>query len=378
LDRGGQLSELDFTEDDTEAADEQSEPLRIAPAERKLVTQPYDYSVETLAQRVATGKLILDIDYQRKYVWDNSKASRLIESLLMNVPVPVCYFAEIDNARHEVIDGLQRITAIVRFLGDEFSLRGISVLEELSGKTFSELPTKAQRQLENRAIRCIVITEESHPDIKFDVFERLNTGSVRLSAQELRNCIYRGKLNDSLKEIAKDSRLKQIMAGSRNHRMGHEELALRFFALHDAIDAYRPPLRQLLNEYMRKNRTNGVPRSLQSSFFEVCEAVYGVFGATPFQVTDQDGKVRNPVNKALFDAIMISAAFADLNAYKSNADAVKELRETLLGDEEFQAAIGRATADRSRMHKRVGDFAEGLREIGIPVDLDVPGGRDAG
>ena len=133
------MNELDFTDGDGEAADEQDEPLRVAPAERKLVTQPYDYSVETLAQRVASGKLVLDIDYQRKHVWDTAKASRLIESLIMNVPVPVCYFAEIDNARHEVIDGLQRITAIVNFLRDEYSLRGISVLEELAGKHFSQL-----------------------------------------------------------------------------------------------------------------------------------------------------------------------------------------------------------------------------------------------
>jgi hypothetical protein len=275
-----------------------------------------------------------------------------------------------------VIDGLQRISAIVKFLGDEFDLRGISVLEELTGKKFSELPAKAQRQLENRAIRCIVITEESHPDIKFDVFERLNTGSVRLSAQELRNCIYRGDLNDSLKEISKDSRFKQIMAGSRNHRMGHEELALRFFALHQAIHSYRPPLRQLLNEYMRTNRKTFVPQAEQVRFFAVCDAVYEAFGSTPFQVKGQDGKVRNPVNKALFDAIMMSAAFADLEAYVSKASEIRQLRENLLGDEEFQSAIGRATADRSRMHRRVGDFADGLRAIGVAVDLDLSAGDD--
>jgi hypothetical protein len=321
---------------------------------------------------VQSGKLVLDIDYQRKYVWDSAKASRLIESLLMNVPVPVCYFAEIDAAQHEVIDGLQRITAITDYLQDKYALRGISVLEELVGKRFSELPTKAQRQLENRAIRCIVITEESHPDIKFDVFERLNTGSVRLSAQELRNCIYRGKLNDSLKELAKDSRFTAILAGSRNRRMVHEELALRFFAVRHSISDYKPPLRQLLNEYMRQYRDIGVSSVEQRDLFAVCEAVYTVFSATPFQVQSLDGKSRNPVNKALYDAIMVAASYANLEQFVEKSQQIIELRERLLHDEEFTSAIGRATADRSRMYKRVGDFVKGLREAGVEVKLEVP------
>lgn len=191
---------LDGPGDSDEA--EQEEPLVIPPDERKLVTQPYDLGVRSIREDIRSGRISLNIAYQRKYVWDSGKASRLIESLLLNVPIPVCYFAEDDDGVYEVIDGLQRLTTIKRFLDDEFALIGVSVLSELNGLKFSNLIPRDQRRLESRTIRCIVITADSHPDIKFDVFERLNTGAATLTAQELRNSVYRGPFNDSLKELA--------------------------------------------------------------------------------------------------------------------------------------------------------------------------------
>lgn len=174
-----------FGEDiDDEDVDDQLDPLEISQAERRLVTQPYDLSLATLVDDIERDRLLLNIEYQRKYVWDRAKASRLIESFLINIPVPVCYFAENEDGTYEVIDGLQRITTIKMFLKDKFPLRGVSVLTELEGLHFSEMSPKDQRRLQNRTVRCIVITEDSHPDIKFDVFERLNTGSARLAHQE--------------------------------------------------------------------------------------------------------------------------------------------------------------------------------------------------
>src|SRR5687768_11591208 len=158
-------------DDDSEEMEDFSEPLDLQ-GDRRLVTQPYDYSIQQLVDEIGRGKIRLDIEYQRKYVWDDGKASRLIESLLLNVPIPVCYFAEDDDFNFEVIDGLQRITSLRRFMQDEFPLNGVTVLSEIQGKTFSELAPRDQRRLANRTIRCVAITADSHPDIKFDVFER--------------------------------------------------------------------------------------------------------------------------------------------------------------------------------------------------------------
>lgn len=172
----------EIDDEDYESSSEQAEALDLTIEERKLVTQPYDLGVKSISQDIEQDRIKLTIEYQRKYVWDSGKASRLIESLLLNVPIPVCYFAEDEGGSYEVIDGLQRLTTIKNYLEGQFALSGLSVLTELDGKRFKDLAPRDKRRLENRTIRCIVITEDSNPDIKFDVFERLNTGAAMLTA----------------------------------------------------------------------------------------------------------------------------------------------------------------------------------------------------
>ncbi|MFE5511615.1 DUF262 domain-containing protein [Streptomyces sp. NPDC056529] len=356
-----------FDEDEQDVTAEQAEPLEVPIEERRLVTQPYDLSLATLVDDIHRERLLLSIEYQRKYVWDRAKASRLIESFLLNIPVPVCYFAENEDGSYEVIDGLQRIQTIRDFLTGEFALRGVSVVSEFEGMFYADLPLKEQRRLGNRTVRCIVITDDSHPDIKFDVFERLNTGSAMLAAQELRNCIYRGSLNSFLKDLAEDQRFSRILGGLRNNRMAYEELALRFFSLHEDLAGYRPPLRQLLNTYMRKHRKGEPDVDSVRIFLETCDAVSSIFGSSAFRLS-RDGKL-GAFNKALFDAIMLPMAFADRGSAVSKSEQIRELRTELLDRESFQTAIGRATADRSRMHGRVSSFAAGLVKLGVRCDL---------
>ncbi|QTF73309.1 DUF262 domain-containing protein [Arthrobacter woluwensis] len=265
-----------------ESASEQSDALNLTADERKLVTQPYDLGVKGISDDIEKGRISLSIEYQRKYVWDSGKASRLIESLLFNVPIPVCYFAEDENGVYEVIDGLQRLQTIKNYLEDKFALGAISVLSELEGLKFSQLSPRDQRRLENRTIRCIVITEDSHPDIKFDVFERLNTGAASLAAQELRNSVYRGPFNDNLKALANEEYFRSLVSNSKNSRMEFEELILRFFSLTGGLEVYKPPLRQFLNEYMRLNKKVVPSNDRILQFRETCEAVRDVFGASPF------------------------------------------------------------------------------------------------
>lgn len=364
------LAEDDLDHDNEDQEDvtaEQEDALNVPVQERRLVTQPYDLSLTTLVDDIDNSRLLLNIAYQRKYVWDRSKASRLIESFLLNIPVPVCYFSENEDGTYEVIDGLQRIQTIYDFIKGEYALRGVSVITELEGKKFEELPVKEQRRLRNRTIRCIVITDDSHPDIKFDVFERLNTGSARLAAQELRNCIYRGPLNDFLKELAKDDSYQKILGGIRNNRMDYEEQALRFFALREDLGSYKPPLRQLLNTYMRHHRTTLPDDKQTKAFSETCQVVWDIFGADAFRLI-KDGKP-GAFNKALFDAIFIPLSFADKDSAREHAEDIRNIRTKLLEQQEFQTLIGRATADRTRMHGRIKTVADSLSEIGVQCDL---------
>ena len=307
---------------------ERNEPLDLTGDERRLVTQPYDLSVSGLVDDIDAGRLLLRMEYQRSYVWDDAKASRLIESLLLNVPIPVCYFAENEDGFLEVVDGQQRLQSIWRFISpkagdDRLKLRGTTVLSELNDSTFANLSNRDQRRIQNRTIRCIVITEDSHADIKFDVFERLNTGAVRLSDQELRNSIYRGTFNDLIKETALYEPFQRALGGQLVSRMEDAELVLRFVALADRLTAYKPPLRQFLNEYMREHREDVDPvRPLFDAFREVATTAEHVFGGDAFRRVNRTGGVGRTVNKALFDAVMLSLYFADRSEVEAHRDDV--------------------------------------------------------
>lgn len=362
--------------DDLDELEDISEPLDLQ-GDRRLVTQPYDYSIQQLVDEIGRGKIRLDIEYQRKYVWDDGKASRLIESLLLNVPIPVCYFAEDDDFNFEVIDGLQRITSLKRYMQDEFPLTGVTVLNEIQAKKFSELAPRDQRRLANRTIRCVAITADSHPDIKFDVFERLNTNVAVLTAQEIRNCVYRGDFNSSLKEQAKYSALGELVGSTGAKRMVAEELILRFLALHSRLKEYRPPLRQFLNRYMRDRRS--VPMSAKEIelFMDCVDTAIEVFGSAAFRVPDRTGTVHNTVNKALFDAVMISIAYCDRTELRARKVELEHFIPNLLKVEEFKNSLGRATADRKRVYTRIREVSSALERYGVrsaaldlvPVDV---------
>lgn len=346
--------------------DEEAGTLGIPAGERRLVTQPYDLGVRSIVDDIDGGRITLGNHYQRGYVWDNAKASRLIESLLLNVPIPVVYFAEDDEGRYEAIDGLQRLTSIKRFLSDEFRLTGLPVLSELEGKRFAELDAREQRKIENRTIRCIVISADSHPDIKFDVFERLNTGAVSLRAQELRNAVYRGAFNDSLRDCIQEPAFVAIMGtNASNKRMELDELVLRFLALTANLPGYKPPLRQFLNTFMRDRREKPMTDAERAAFAETCAAVRDLGGTTPFKV---DG-ASNAFNKALFDALMVPVFFANRQTLRANNVDLADVKRRALEDSDFVTAVGRATADRQRMFKRISIIAQLLRDEGVQVDL---------
>jgi hypothetical protein len=175
------------------------DPDEVPIRDRRVFTQPYDLVVESLVDQIGGGTIFLRPlserpNFQRRYVWTNVLASRLIESILLNVPIPPCYLSQNEDYELDVIDGQQRLFSIYRFLDNQYALVGLEVLKELNGARFHKIPAKMQRQLKTHTLRCVLITNESHPEIKFDVFERLNTNTVPLNAQELRNCIYRGSL----------------------------------------------------------------------------------------------------------------------------------------------------------------------------------------
>ncbi len=185
-----------------EYSDEEVEVRNIPPEQRRLHTETADLTVSSLHQYMANGKIEIP-EFQRGYVWTRTQASRLIESLLIQCPIPVVYFSQGTDNKLIVVDGNQRLLSIKLFINDAFELQGLTTYPELIGNTWSSLDPRFKDHVNNRTIRCITILKDTHPQIKFDVFERLNTGSVKLNAQELRHGLNHGLLMKELDELTR-------------------------------------------------------------------------------------------------------------------------------------------------------------------------------
>jgi Protein of unknown function DUF262 len=357
-----------FTDEENE--DDITRPeLTIPPKERKLVTQPFDFIVSSLEEQIADGQLILQDEHQRRQVWDQKKSSRLIESLLLNVPIPVCYFAELDAGVFSVIDGQQRLSSVSRYIANLYPLSGLRVRPELNSKRFSELDKTDQRLIKTRTIRCIVIQKESHPDIRFDVFERLNQGAVRLTPQELRNSTYRGELNKLIKSLCENKTFQRIRrVEDIDARMSDAEMVLRFFAFHFDGSNYRGFFAPFLDKYLEHKMamTRAEKDNHERVFLETIDKADAVFDNNAFRQIDETGRFANQINRAVYDVIMLTFVHipkADLIAQKDHV--IPSLKVLCTENDDFKDAIGKATRDKARINTRVHLWREKLIECGL-------------
>jgi uncharacterized protein with ParB-like and HNH nuclease domain len=171
--------------------EEEVESIDLPPSSRKIYTELADPEIESLHGKFKRGKPIVQPDFQRQFVWDTAKASRLIESALLGIPIPVIYISQEPDNKEYVIDGQQRLTSFFSFIdrkypdGTDFKLTGLKVFGELNGKKYDGLPDALQDAIRYFNVRTITFKRESDPNLKFEIFERLNTGSVSLTQQSL-------------------------------------------------------------------------------------------------------------------------------------------------------------------------------------------------
>ena len=199
---------------------------------RNLDIKKYDRMIKDIIASIDDGSIVLTPDYQRNYLWDNKKSSKLIESILLNIPIPVIYASEEEDGKWNIIDGLQRLNTLNRFYKNQFKLSGLEVLNELNGKTYSDLSDNLKSKVDRGDLTIILLLESSSRDIQYDIFMRLNTGAVQLNEQELRNCLYRGKLNDLIKTkmIYNEDFIKLFNFNILHKRMIDVEIILRYLS----------------------------------------------------------------------------------------------------------------------------------------------------
>ena len=315
-----------------------------------LQIQKADFTVNSVIDKINRGKVNLRPSYQREYVWTVRTASKLIESLILNIPIPTMFFHETQTGKLEVVDGKQRLTSIWSFIqgefpdGSPFKLTGLEVYEDLNGKTFTDLHERFQETILDYPLNVHTISRSSQPDFVFEVFERLNMGATQLNEQELRNCIYQGMYTDLLEDLVNDEHLLKIYRSKTPHlRMRDRELVLRFFAmLRTTPEGFFIPIKSWLNEEMRENKdmTPQDAGEMHAQFSSTIKLAYEIFGDCAFRPTSPSGKGKvvteedvnglfyrefftaGEVNVALWDTCMYSLARVNVEKALEHKSAI--------------------------------------------------------
>lgn len=331
------------------------ETLLESPGATKFSISSYgaDYTVDSLVKRMR-GNAFRIPEFQRKFVWTPKHASKFIESLLMGLPVPgIFLYKEADTNEHLVIDGQQRLRTLQAFYdgilrGKEFKLQGVR--EPWIGKTYRTLDAADVLKLDDSIVHATIFKQEKPEDVLdsiYFVFERINTGGIRLSPQEIRNCISLGPFIEKVKTLNEYKAWRAVF-GSPNNRAKDEELIIRFFALYENGNQYSRPMNGFLNRFsssMNKMPDNKL-ESLGDTFKKTIDKVNSALGSRAFRIS-------RTLNAAAFDAIMVGLADRLARLPEPSDAAVVSAYDKLVELEEFRQACERATADEESVRKRI-------------------------
>jgi hypothetical protein len=371
------IDELEFEpiEDENDSSET---PLSI----RKIFSDQGDPEIDGLFGKYKRGKLVTQPDFQRYFVWDKTKCGRLIESALLDIPLPIIYLSEENDGKEYVIDGQQRLTAFFSFMDGifpldsrDFKLTGLKVFPELNNKLFKEMDEQVQDKIRYYKIRTITFRKESDPNLKFEIFERLNTGAVSLNDQELRNCIYRGPYNDLLKDLANDNDFRYLLGLDRpEKRMKDVELVLRWAAFYiNSYLNYKPPVKSFLNnnmieyQYIKSDKAN----ELRKSFKNAVMIIRSLLDKQSFK-RFYKGNEKNPngywepkqFNYSLYDILMWVFSREDKNIIYQNMDSIREeLIYLMTNDKDFIDSIELSTSSVQAVKTRFRKFEVAMENV---------------
>ena len=357
------LSSGEDAESSEEAIEDQilKQPFRV-------IYQTNNFFLPQIKDLIKAGEDVnLRPEYQRRLRWTTQQKSLLIESLLLNVPVPPVYFYENDLARYEVMDGQQRLNSIKEFLNNEFTLRGLQIIPTLNGKNYARLPPKIKRGLDRASISAIVLLQESQGKVRRPnsnrvyelrrfVFERLNTGGKRLTAQEIRNAVYGSDFNNLIVALSRNPTFTRIWGipeyvendygdyyedeqrqkNSLYRTMGDCQLVLRYFALSDNTHIVGS-LRSMLDRCMERNLSVSREQCQVwgNEYRLVLETADALFDGMPFSLHMKTAEYR-PL-AGIYDGVMVALG------------EMHESREALLAKKEpIQAAYSKLVNRKGR------------------------------
>lgn len=332
----------------------------VALKRNTLKTDRLDMSFGELMNMYEDGDLFISPEYQRVFRWSSFQQTRFIESVILGIPIPPIFVAENKSGKWEVVDGLQRISTILAFFGlltavpdkNNSTLTQGEMVPELEGFTINTLSIKLKTSIKRSVCRVEIVRWDSTEDIRYELFNRLNTGASPLSEQEIRNCIFRSykvDLNETLREIAKSQDFENLISpsDSKKEQMFLEELALRYFAFKHLKGEVKTTVPQYLTEFMKSVSEGKIPFNLKNEKAEFLKLV-------AFLNESEGKKIFRPKGNFalhLFDSL----AYATPRTFKKisgNEEAVLECIKKLKADKKY-AAIGTSTFSNSRIKLRM-------------------------
>lgn len=323
---------------------------------RKVDFDSFDISVKELVSMSADNIIDVAPEYQRQFRWPEENQSRLIESVFLGIPVPSLFMAANRDGSWELIDGVQRLNSLIHFVGTDkqlekfgfeksLTLNGLDVLNEYNGCVFNELPQTLRLKFSLRPLKVTTLSDKSDLKVRFDLFERLNTGGIKLTDQEIRACVFRGQFNDFLSEMAKNEHFNLVvnLPAPKLQDGTKEELILKFFAYKNNRDKFDHSVVGFLNDYMsdaskkfnyKKNR-------------EIFENAFSLLSQSLPDGIKRGNRKTTPYN--LYEAITVGAA----DAIEEGANIINKNVSDWINDRELKDLTSGATNSRPKLKLRI-------------------------
>lgn len=344
-----ELGDIENVEDLQDSLDDES----IASDLYSISSFGVDLDVEALVKRLKNGTYYVP-NFQRQYVWSQTDASKFIESLLLGLPVPgIFLYKESDTTKHLVIDGQQRLRSLQKYSSGIFreqKFRLIGLKSKWDGLSYDELDDGDRDRLDQAIVHATIFKQDTpteNMDSVYEVFERINTGGMKLSPQEIRSCVAHGNFNSLLFELNKNEIWRDVF-GKESVRLKDIELVLRFFAFNENLVNYERPMKKFLTDFMTRNRDPSVHvcERWRKEWTTLMESLLDGLGNRPFRPSGR------ALNAAFFDSFTVALAKEIKNDNNPTKEEVKNAYEALLDNNDFMKSISSNTADAESVKAR--------------------------
>ena len=347
---------LEF-DSDTELEDGKSDgglyPYDPAYTEIEIGEAPF--SIFEYLRQLEKGKIVIQPDFQRNQVWNNTQKSKFIESILLNFPLPPIYLNETKEAQYIVIDGLQRTTALRQFYSGKITLGGLEALPKYNGETFKSLPETLRSKFEDKKLTIFVLKPSTPMVVIYDLFNRINTGGTQLNRQEVRNCIFIGKSTKLLKELSEQQYFKEAIDwGIRDTRMKDREAVLRYlsFRWFNYKIEYTGDMSEYVETAMKRinKLDDSIIDRMKADFESVMKWTLKIWGNRNFRIPTE--QTRGTINTAILESVCNYIASKSNEFITANIKQIKKNYTEMIANDIYYESVTKSTGNKTKVLDR--------------------------